>query len=169
MNAARKKSTVIVIVLILLVAIGLVSVSIWHKHDIRGHIVEAVKVADSAKLVVMESATVHGGLAYLDASDLVYNPKATDSPYVARITINADGSIHLVTKGTGASIDPALLLIPSEQTNNGTAPIQWRCLVVTGDPGLMPDDCRTRAPAAAISNLPDSAATAAGASSPHSS
>lgn len=169
MNEARKKSTVTLIVwILLLVVIGFLSISAWHKHQIRGHVVEALKAADTAKLVVMESATIHGGLARLEASDLSYNPKATASTYVAQITIDADGRIHLVTKGTGASPDPTLLLTPSEHAGQGTAPIQWRCEVVTGDPGLMPDDCRTHAPAMAASSAPVNAATAAGAASSHS-
>ena len=166
MNAARKKPAIIVIVLIaLLVLVAVVAVPAWRDHQIRGHVAEAIKVADTAKLVVMESATVHGGLAHIDASDLTYNAKATASEYIAQITIGADGSIRLATKDTGASPDPVVLLIPSEHAaDNGASPIQWSCQLVAGDPNLVPEDCRT-VPARGASIAPASTSATAGASS----
>ena len=170
MNAARKKPTVIIIVLlVVLVLASLLAVPAWRHYQIRGRVADALKVTDSAKLVVMESATVHGGLAHLEASDLSYNPQATVSKYVAQITIDAEGHIHLTTKSTGASPDPVLLLTPSESAaDKGTAPIQWICQLVTGDPDLVPDDCRTVVPAAPSSSALPTSATIAGASSSRS-
>jgi type IV pilus assembly protein PilA len=170
MNAVRTKPIVAIIVLIVvLVVISAFAVSAWRSHQIRSHVADALKVSDTAKLVVMESATVHGGLAHIEASDLTYNPQATVSKYVAQITIDPDGRIHLATKGTGASPDPVLLLTPSEHAaDNGAAPIQWSCEVVTGDSDLVPDDCRAVEPAATTSRSPADAASIAGASSSHS-
>ena len=45
----------------------------------------------------------------------------------------------------------------------------FAALVVVGDPGLVPPNCRTLTPAAAASIAPASAATAAGVSPVHSS
>lgn len=170
MNAAQKKPIVIAIVLIaLLVLAAVVAIPAWHQHQIRGHVSDALKVADTAKLVVMESATVHGGLARIEASDLAYNANATASPYVAKITISADGKIQLATKGTGATPDPVLQLTPSERAGDtAAAPIQWRCQVVAGDPNLVPEDCRTVAPAATTSSAPAVASSISGPSPSHS-
>jgi type IV pilus assembly protein PilA len=171
MNTARKNPTIIVIVVIAaLVLVALVAIPAWRNSRIRGHVAEALKVADTAKLVVMESATVHGGLAHIDASDLTYNAKATASDYIAKITIGADGRINLATKDTGASPDPVLVLTPSERAaDKGSAPIQWSCQVVTGDPDLVPEDCRTGVQATSTPNSPANASSVAGASSSHSS
>lgn len=171
MNAARNKPIIIVIVLIVvLVLAAVVAVPAWRNHQIRGHVADALKVADTAKLVVMESATVHGGLAHIESSDLAYNAKSTASEYIALITISADGRIHLATQRTGASPDLVLVLTPSEHAADQVAtPIQWNCQVVAGDPDLAPDDCRTSAPTAPTSSSPAHPSSSAGTSPSQSS
>ncbi|WP_449429379.1 pilin [Rhodanobacter umsongensis] len=171
MNAQRGKSTVTIIVSILvLVVLTAIAIPAWRNHQTGGRIADALKIADAAKLVVMESATVHGGLAHIQASELNYSPAATASPYVANITIAADGRITLATRDTGATPDPVLLLSPSENSDgNNASPISWSCSVVTGNPELMPVGCRAAMPAAAASSAPASAATAASVSAAHSS
>ena len=58
MNAVRKKPIVAIIVLIVvLVVISAFAVSAWRSHQIRSHVADALKVSDTAKLVVMESAS----------------------------------------------------------------------------------------------------------------
>ena len=171
MNAQRGKSNVTSIVTILiLVVVAVIAIPAWRNHQTGSHIADALKATDAAKLVVMESASVHGGLAHIQAGELSYSPTATASPYVANITIAADGRITLTTRNTGATPDPVLLLSPAENAgDNNAAPISWNCSVVVGDPGLVPPNCRTLTPAAAASIAPASAATAAGVSPVHSS
>lgn len=172
MNAQRGKFAATIIVSILaLVVVAVIAISAWRNHQTGNHIADALKVTDAAKLVVMESASVHGGLAHIQAAELNYSPAATASPYVAHITIAADGRITLSTKGTGAAPDPVLVLIPSENSGDqGATPINWSCSVVAGNPNLVPASCRTATPAAAASSPPASAATAAGVPPPaHSS
>lgn len=172
MNALQDKSAVTILVSILvLVVAAVIVIPAWRNHQVSSHIADALKLTDAAKLVVMESATVHGGLAHIKADELNYSPTAAASPYVADITIAADGRISLTTRDTGATPDPVLLLSPSENSpNNSTAPINWNCNVVAGNPDLVPASCRaTMPPAAATSNAPADAATATGMSHAHSS
>jgi type IV pilus assembly protein PilA len=170
MNAQRGKSNVTTIVTILiLVIVAVIAIPAWRNHQIGSHIADALKVTDTAKLVVMESAIVHGGLSHIQAGELSYSPATTANPYLANITIAADGRITLTTRDTGATPDPVLLLSPAENAGDkSAAPISWSCSVVAGDPGLVPPNCRTLTSAAA-SIAPASAATAAGVSPAHSS
>ncbi|MGH8158706.1 MAG: pilin [Rhodanobacter sp.] len=171
MNAPRGKSTITILVSILvLVVVAVIVIPAWRNHQASSHIADALKLTDAAKLVVMESATVHGGLAHIKADELNYSPAAAASPYVAHITIAADGRISLTTRDTGATPNPVLLLSPSENSpDNSTAPISWSCSVVAGDLDLVPANCRGAPPAAAASSAPASATTAAGVSRAHSS
>lgn len=171
MNAQRGISAITIIVLILLLAIvAVIAIPEWHSHQTSSRVADALKATDAAKLVVMESASIHGGLANIKASELGYSPAATASPYVAHITIAADGRITLSTKDTGAAPNPVLVLIPSEDSGDqGAAPINWSCTVAVGDPSLVPANCRTATPAVAASSTPAPATTATGVSPSHSS
>ncbi|OOG59668.1 pilin [Rhodanobacter sp. C03] len=170
MNAPQGKSTITIVVsLLVLIVVAAVAIPAWRNHQTSSHVADALKVTDAAKLVVMESATVHGGLAHIQAGELNYSPAATASPYVANIAIAADGRITLATRDTGATPDPVLVLSPSENSaDHSAAPISWSCSVVAGDPDLIPPNCRATTPAAA-SSAPVDAATAAGVSPAHSS
>ena len=171
MNTQRGISAVTIIVLILALAVvAAIAIPAWRSHQVSSRIADALKVTDAAKVVVMESATVHGGLAHIKADELNYSPAATASQYVGHIAIADDGRISLTTRDTGATPDPVLLLSPSENaSDNNSAPISWSCSVVVGDPDLVPASCRTAPPAAAASSAPASTATATGVSPAHSS
>lgn len=169
MNAQRGISAITIIVLILVLAIvAVIAIPAWQRHQSGSRVADALKATDAAKLVVMESASIHGGLAHIKASELSYSPAVTASPYVAHIMIAANGRITLSTRSTGATPDPVLVLIPSENSGGqGAAPINWSCTVAVGDPSLVPANCRTATPAAAASSAPTTTAT--GVSSSHSS
>jgi len=171
MNAQRGISAITIIVLILALAVlAAIAIPAWRGHQASSRIADALKVTDAAKVVVMESATVHGGLSHIQASELNYTPAVAASQYVAHVAIAADGSISLTTRNTGATPDPILLLTPSENsTDHNAAPINWSCSVVAGDADLVPASCRTALPAAAASSAPASAATSTGVSPAHSS
>lgn len=167
MNARRGISAIEIIVLILVLAVVVViAIPAWRSHQARDRVADAFKVTDAAKLVVMEAATVHGGLAQIKAGELNYSPAAAAGQYVAQITIADDGRITMSTKDTGATPDPVLVLSPSESSaGNNAAPISWSCNLVVGDPDLVPVSCRTALPA----TTPTSPATAAAAPPPRSS
>jgi Pilin (bacterial filament). len=169
MNAPRGISTITIIVWILLLAVvAAIAIPAWQRHQTSSRVADALKATDAAKLVVMESASIHGGLAHIKASELGYSLAATASLYVAHITIAADGRITLNTRDTGATPDPVLVLIPSENSGDqGAAPINWICTVAVGDPSLAPPSCG--AATAAASSAPAPTTTAAGVPPAHSS
>jgi type IV pilus assembly protein PilA len=169
MNARRGISAIEIIVLILVLAVGVViAIPAWRSHQARDRIADAFKVTDAAKLVVMEAATVHGGLTQIKAGELNYSPAAAAGQYVANITIADDGRITMSTRDTGATPDPVLVLSPSESSaGNNASPISWSCNVVVGDPDLVPASCHTALPATTATSAPANATTAAAVSPAH--
>jgi len=139
----RRLSTInmLVVVAVIAVLVALV-LPTWRSHDIRQHVADALKETDAMKLVVMEAATVHGGLAQIRASDLRYNAKASSGEHVATVEVADRGLITLTTRNTGARPDPVIVLIPTEGSGNTGANITWTCQVVLGDASLAPADCQ---------------------------
>lgn len=147
MHKHRRRSrlvNVLVIVAVVAVLIALI-VPIWRSHGTRQHIADALKGTDAVKLVVMEAATVHGGLAQVRAADLQYDPKAAAGEHVGKVEVADGGLITLTTRDTGASPDPVIMLIPSEASDKAGAGISWTCQVVLGDASLAPPDCQGHA------------------------
>lgn len=118
-----------------------VIVPIWHGIGARQHIAEAVMDASALKVVVLEAATVRGGLAEVRSSDLHYNPKASIGTYVASAEIADGGLITLHTRNTGTNPDPILMLIPSERNGKEGAEIIWKCKLLQNAYALSPPDC----------------------------
>lgn len=163
MNAQRNTPTVTIIATIgILVVAAAVAYPAWRNHQAQTHVATALQAADAAKVVVMEAATVGGNLANLKASALAYTPAATTNPYVASVAIADGGLITLTTKGTGATPDPILLLVPSvDSTGNPTAAITWACMLAIGSSSTVPPNCRTQRAAQTPVAPPIGSATAA--------
>lgn len=123
------------------VVLIILAMPLWHRVDSRQHIAEALKDAGAMKVVVLEAATVHGGLAEVRATDLHYNPKASISTYVAHSEIADGGLITLHTRDTGISPDPVLMLIPREKNGEEGAEITWSCELVLSTTPLSPPNC----------------------------
>lgn len=119
---------------------------IWRNVGTRERIAEAVKDADAMKVVVLEAATVHGGLAEVRATDLHYNPAASIGTYVAHAEIADGGLITLHTRDTGISPDPVLMLIPTERNGKEGAEITWTCKLLLGNSPLSPPNCLNQGP-----------------------
>ncbi|MEO5810983.1 MAG: pilin [Rhodanobacter sp.] len=149
----------IIVVILILIVIALIAIPAWRSHGTRTHVADALQTTAAAKLVVMEAATIHGGLANVSANGLAYTPSVATNPYVANISIADSGVITLTTKSTGASPDPVLVLIPANGTADAAATIIWTCTLATGDASAVPVDCRGSAPARQAMP-PASAATA---------
>ncbi|QNK02199.1 hypothetical protein [Dyella telluris] len=118
-----------------------VIVPIWRTLGTRQHIADAVLDASALKVVVLEAATVRGGLAEVRSNDLHYNPKASIGTYVASAEIADGGLITLHTRNTGTSPDPILMLIPSERNGKEGAEITWTCKMMQNAYALSPPDC----------------------------
>ena len=148
MHAKRRIPLASIIVAVAtLVVISVIAIPAWRSHQTQTHVADALQVTDAAKLVVMEAATVHGGLANVGASALAYTPPMASSPYVASITIADSGNITLVTKDTGETPDPVLVLIPASGTTDAAAVITWTCTLAAGNAKAVPANCRTISPA----------------------
>lgn len=159
MDAKRDKSlTSIIVVVGILVVIAVIAIPGWRNHQVQTHVTGAMRATDAAKLVVMEAATVHGGLANIKASALAYTPPLATSPYVANISIADAGLITLVTKNTGATPDPVLVFIPASGTGNAAAVITWTCALAVGNASAVPPTCRASNPIRQVA-APTSAAT----------
>jgi type IV pilus assembly protein PilA len=118
----------------------------WRNFDSRRHIAEALKDADAMKVVVLEAATVHGGLAEVRSTDLHYNPDASVSTYVAHAEIADGGLITLHTRDTGISPDPVLMLIPREKNDKEGAEITWTCRLILSTTPLSTPNCLNQTP-----------------------
>lgn len=142
---AMQKSTRLISLLVLLAIIAIVATFIipaWKHHQTLSRMEQAIRVGEPAKLVVMEAATMRGGLSQLKPDDLKINPQATANAYVARVDISETGRITIVTRDTGALPDPTFLLTPLEAPkDSGGAPILWACDMLTGDPQWTPSSC----------------------------
>lgn len=154
-HRSRRVVNTLVIAAVIAVLIALI-VPVWRSHGIKQHIADAMKGADAVKLVVMEAATVHGGLAQVRASDLQYNAKASAGEHVANVEVADGGLITLTTRDTGASPDPVIMFIPTAGTGTAGADITWTCQVVLGDASLAPSNCQGHGyvPAASASTAP---------------
>lgn len=150
---------ILVVAAVIAVLLALV-IPAWRSHGIRQHIADSLKGADAVKLVVMEAATVHGGLAKVRANDLQYNAKASSGENVANVEVADGGLITLSTRDTGASPDPVIVFIPTEGTGSAGADITWTCQVVLGDASLAPPTCQSHG------YVPSTASSAAPAPAP---
>ena len=129
-----------------LAAVVGVSMPLWHGYGTRRHIAEALKEADAMKVVVLEAATVRGGLNEVRATDLHYNSAASISTYVASAEIADGGLITLHTRDTGINPDPVLMLIPREKNGEEGSEITWTCRLVLRNTPLSPPDCQNQSP-----------------------
>lgn len=128
------------------VVIAAIAWPAWRIHTTRTRVADAFKAVDAAKLVVMEAATVHGGLDHIRQADLpAPQSSSLASPYAATVKIIDGGRITLTTKNTGASATPVLQFVPSANRSSDDSSITWRCVVLAGDASLAPEACRAGA------------------------
>jgi type IV pilus assembly protein PilA len=152
---------ILVIVAVLVVAAA-IAIPFWRNQAISSHISEAMKSMDAAKLVVMEAATMRGGLARVQPGDFNYNASASANPYVANVAIDGSGRITLTTRDTGADPDPVLLLTP--RTGSDTGVLHWDCSMLAGNSPAMSAICPPSfqsAPPASKNTAPTASTSAA--------
>jgi prepilin-type N-terminal cleavage/methylation domain-containing protein len=123
MDSAQKGFNLIELMIIVAVIgiLAAVAVPEYRDYSIRSKVSEALGMASSLKVAVVEQAS-NGGLASLPGDgggDL-----SQVSRYVADLWVGERGVISVTTQNTGATVDPELQLVPSE---NGGG-IVWSCL-----------------------------------------
>ena len=131
----------VLIAMMTVIVIGIVLASLWRGFGPSRHIADALKDANALKDVVLEAATVRGGLAQVHATDLHYNRRASVGTYIASAEIADGGLITLHTRNTGANPDPTLMLIPKERNGEQGSEITWTCKLVLTGYSLSPPDC----------------------------
>ncbi|QNK00535.1 hypothetical protein [Dyella telluris] len=143
MRSERSRPLMISLALLAVVAvIATIAIPGWRNHRISGHLDEALRAGEAAKLVVMEAATVRGGLNRLQPGDLNFNATAALNAYTSKIDISESGRITIATKDTGATTDPVFLLTPIDGSASGGSPtLSWSCDIISGSGQWMPEHC----------------------------
>lgn len=151
MKAIQKGFTLIelMIVIAILGILAVIALPAYQDYTIRAKVSEGLGLAAPAKLAVVETSAALGGLDQVTATNNGYKFAATK--YVQSIEVQNGGVIKVVTKDTGAAVNPAFTLTPSQaKTGTGTnakanieAPIEWKCTKDAGEEKHLPANCRT--------------------------
>jgi type IV pilus assembly protein PilA len=147
-KSRRNLAIAITAAMTLVVAIAVITIPAWRDHQRQAHVAEALLSADAAKLVVMEAATIGGGLANIRASTLPDMPPTATNGYVRSIHIADGGRVTVATQYTGATPDPVLVLIPANAADASSV-ISWTCTLAAGEASAVPSSCRAASPAPA--------------------
>lgn len=137
----RTPAVIFLTILALIVVVVAVAIPAWQRHRVQQHVAEAMDSVAGAKLAVMETATVKGGLAGIVGSDVKYQAQPGRTVYAGTVTIGDAGVITLATRQTGAATDPVLKLVPTEAPGSA-GDIDWACSVVSGSADDVPSSCR---------------------------
>jgi len=130
----------LMIVIAIIGILAAIALPQYQDYTIRAKVSEALSVAAGAKLAVSETAQSIGWASLTAANSGYSFVQSTDGKgYVASVLItDVTGVINIVTKGTGAPVDPALRLTPTA----GTGEIAWRCTQTNGISAHVPASCR---------------------------
>ena len=134
----------LMIVVAIIGILAAIALPAYQDYMIRTRVSEALAQAAPAKLAVTETASSTGVLAtaVTSAASAGFNFPNNGTNFVASIAI-ANGVITVTTRNTGATIQPILLLTPSQAGNAVDAPIVWTCTRSAGDNKHLPANCRS--------------------------
>jgi len=142
MSRSRRTQVVTFLsILVLVVMVLAAALPALQRHRIQQHVLEAVDSVAGAKLAVMETAMVKGGLDRILGADVKYQAQPDRTTYLGTVTVGDAGVITLATRQTGAAVDPVLKLVPTESAGS-TGEIGWTCTLVSGSPDTVPSNCR---------------------------
>jgi type IV pilus assembly protein PilA len=158
MQRPKSRSLLVGLALLAVAAVvATVAIPAWRSHQISSRLDQALQAGDAAKLVVMEAATMRGGLNHLKPGDLTFNAQSSLNTYVSRVDISESGRITIATRDTGAAPDPVFLLTPLDSSaTGGNGALTWSCDLLSGDTSWMPSRCTRPAMPPAAPAVPTS-------------
>jgi type IV pilus assembly protein PilA len=133
----------LMIVVAIIGILAAVALPAYQDYTIRAKVTEGVSMASAAKTAVSETSAALGGLANVTAANSGYTFTASNAnnAYVASIAIaDATGVISVVTKNTGAAVQPTFTITPVQATVNDQ--LQWTCARTAGLATHLPASCR---------------------------
>jgi type IV pilus assembly protein PilA len=129
----------LMIVVAIIGILAAIALPAYQDYTIRSKVSEGLVLASAAKTAVAETAAARNGLANVTQATTGYTLGAA-TKYVSALTIANGGAITITTTATGASVDPVLLLTPTQAAPEN--PIDWVCTTTAGLPKHVPANCR---------------------------
>jgi len=129
----------LMIVVAIIGILAAIALPAYQDYTIRTKVTECMVLASEAKTAVAETAAALGGLANVTAANTGYVSAATNNCASIAIT-DATGVITATTVATGASVQPILLLTPTQATSE--SPLVWACTTSAGLDKHVPANCR---------------------------
>ena len=129
----------LMIVVAIIGILAAIALPAYQDYTIRSKVSEAMVMGSEAKTAVAETAASLGGLVNVTAANTGFVSAPTT--YVASIVIaDGTGAITINTRATGASVQPVLVLTPTQA--NPEDPLTWVCTTTAGLPKHVPANCR---------------------------
>jgi type IV pilus assembly protein PilA len=131
----------LMIVVAIIGILAAIALPAYQDFTVRTKVAEGLAAAVPAKTAIMETSTTLGGLNRVTTANVPFTFPANGSPYVASITItDVTGVITIVTRNTGATVDPEMTLTPTQV--NAADAMLWVCRQTAGLPKHVPANCR---------------------------
>ena len=145
MKKAQQGFTLIelMIVVAIIGILAAIALPAYQDYTIRTKVSEGMVLAGEAKVAVAETAASLGGVANVTAANSGFTFPAAGTDYVSTIAVAAGGAITVTmggTDGTGASVEPIMVLTPTQA--NPEDPITWACTTTAGLDKHVPANCR---------------------------
>ena len=137
----------LMIVVAIVGILAAVALPAYQDYTIRSKVTEGMVLASAAKAAVADTSiagtpTVAPGLANVTPASTGYTWNAA-TEFVTSIAVANGGAITITyggTRGTGAQVEPVLLLTPTQATLDD--PITWICTNPAGLNKHVPPECR---------------------------